>query len=215
MPLISHRGAAGLAPANSREAILRGDSYRPEYIEIDINLTSDGKLIVFHGAIHRFLSGMPTDKTYKELINRDDAENLQDVLDVPTNSPFMFDIKCSDYTAIDYLCSQITKSRCQDFAFTSPHPDALTQLKKAFPDAFVFQNQPYHHGPFNALAIAEGRKFDGIAINKWWISPLLVWLCAVRNKKLMVYTVDSRLFIRLLKKLYPSVYIVTNFPDRY
>lgn len=50
MLVIGHRGAAGLAPENTIEAIAAGIAAGADMIEIDIRLTKDGKLVVIHDA---------------------------------------------------------------------------------------------------------------------------------------------------------------------
>ena len=46
--VIGHRGAAGYAPENTMAAFERGISLRADAIELDINLSSDGELMVIH-----------------------------------------------------------------------------------------------------------------------------------------------------------------------
>ncbi len=46
--LISHRGAAGLAPENTLKAIEEGIRQRAQIVEIDIRRSKDGKLVVIH-----------------------------------------------------------------------------------------------------------------------------------------------------------------------
>lgn len=48
MQVISHRGAAGLAPENSLEAIKKAMELNITKIEIDIQMSSDGELVVMH-----------------------------------------------------------------------------------------------------------------------------------------------------------------------
>ncbi|WP_394747135.1 glycerophosphodiester phosphodiesterase family protein [Spongiimicrobium salis] len=48
MHIISHRGAAGLAPENSLEAIQKGLALGADKIEIDIHQTQDGTLVLMH-----------------------------------------------------------------------------------------------------------------------------------------------------------------------
>lgn len=46
--IIAHRGAAGLAPENSLAAIRLGLSHHAPYIEIDVQRSADGVLVVIH-----------------------------------------------------------------------------------------------------------------------------------------------------------------------
>ncbi|MGB4761972.1 MAG: glycerophosphodiester phosphodiesterase family protein [Candidatus Saccharimonas sp.] len=50
MLVIGHRGAAGLAPENTLEAIAAGIDTGADMIEIDVRLTKDHKLVVIHDA---------------------------------------------------------------------------------------------------------------------------------------------------------------------
>src|SRR5687767_4350185 len=46
--VIGHRGAAGYAPENTMAAFERGMSLRADAIELDVNLSKDGELMVIH-----------------------------------------------------------------------------------------------------------------------------------------------------------------------
>ncbi|MBN1122871.1 MAG: glycerophosphodiester phosphodiesterase [Anaerolineae bacterium] len=48
--LIAHRGAAGLAPENTLAAVRLGLDHGAECVEVDIQQTKDGRLIVLHDA---------------------------------------------------------------------------------------------------------------------------------------------------------------------
>ena len=45
---IAHRGASGHAPENTMEAFQKGVEMKSDYIEIDVQMTKDGELIVIH-----------------------------------------------------------------------------------------------------------------------------------------------------------------------
>ena len=48
LQVIGHRGAAGVAPENTVESIRRGVRSGAQAIEIDVHLTSDGRLVAIH-----------------------------------------------------------------------------------------------------------------------------------------------------------------------
>ncbi|WP_425325246.1 glycerophosphodiester phosphodiesterase [Planococcus soli] len=45
---IAHRGASGHAPENTMEAFHKGFEMKSDYIEIDVQMTKDGELVVIH-----------------------------------------------------------------------------------------------------------------------------------------------------------------------
>ena len=48
MMRVAHRGLAGLYPENTMIAFEKCLEYNPEAIEMDVQMTKDGELIVFH-----------------------------------------------------------------------------------------------------------------------------------------------------------------------
>ena len=45
---VAHRGASGHAPENTMEAFQKGFEMKSDYIEIDVQMTKDGELVVIH-----------------------------------------------------------------------------------------------------------------------------------------------------------------------
>lgn len=216
MPLISHRGAAHLAAENAFSAIQKGDSYSPAFVEVDINCTADNVLVIYHGSVSRFLQGKNTKETYAELLEKNPGlMTLEQLLSNKIKSAYIFDIKTISDDSLDNIIKILSKMGRDDFCFTSPHEKALVAMKHAFPKSLIFQSQPYHHGPITALEIARKHNFEGIALNKWWLTPLIYNLCKVHGKLINSYTIDSRLGIWLAHKFFPGAYITTNRPDIY
>jgi glycerophosphoryl diester phosphodiesterase len=216
MPLISHRGAAGLQEANTLDAIRMGDLYKADYVEIDINCTSDNVLVLHHGKVSRFLRGKKLTQSFKELKNTyPKLITFKEFTTLCPDRPYMFDIKVTNTALLSTISDSLSKFSGHGMGFTSPHVSVLQYMQHAFPSALIMQNQPYHHGPITALEIARKNKFDGIALNKWWMTPLVYRMCKIHGRKLMCYTIDSKLGIKIVSTLFPDVYIVTNRPDRY
>jgi len=216
MPLMSHRGAAKLAPENTKESIRIADSFNPDYIEIDLNMTSDGVPVLFHGALSRFLRGYRLSQSLKELQSiQDNLLTGEELAHIHHDAPFMFDIKVKDPDDVIKIVDILQKLPRQDFAFTSPHSDTLLKMKSTFPANLCFQAQPYHHGPLAALRLASKNGLDGVSLNKWWLSPFTYLLCRLMRKRLMVYTIDTKLAIWLAARIAPQVFICTNRPDTY
>ncbi len=215
MALISHRGAAGLAPENSLDSIKIANRFKPKFIEVDLHRTIDGVFILFHGALKQTLSGAPRKETFEQLKTEHPyLATLNQALKHNTDAPLLFDIKCT--TATDELISTLkNEGMPREFSFTSPHPGTLYELKKAFPHSKTFISQPYWHGPVAAIELARDYGFSGVTLNKWWLNPSTYWLCGKYGKEINAYTINHSLWIWLAQKFYKRAFITTNHPDRY
>lgn len=71
MMQIAHRGLAGLYPENTRLSFEKALEYKPDAMEIDVQMTKDGKLVVSHdeelGRTTGGVCGWLKDYTYEEL----------------------------------------------------------------------------------------------------------------------------------------------------
>ncbi|NCB35834.1 MAG: glycerophosphodiester phosphodiesterase, partial [Clostridia bacterium] len=70
MKRIAHRGLSGLHPENTLEAFAAALPYRPDAIELDVQLTRDGQVVIFHDETLDRLGRRPgwlKDLTYEEL----------------------------------------------------------------------------------------------------------------------------------------------------
>lgn len=68
--IIAHRGAAGLAPENTMEAIHRAIEDHADWVEIDVQESKDGEVVVIHDSDFMKISNVPTkvwDGTLSEL----------------------------------------------------------------------------------------------------------------------------------------------------
>jgi len=215
MPLISHRGAAGLAHENSLKAIRLAETFKPVFIEVDIHCTADGVFVMYHGDLKQTFTGNRRPESYAELKKQiPTLLKLEDLLSEKIKTPLMFDIKCSDDAGVlvDFLKRQKVSSTV---GFTSPHSEALYALKRAFPYAITLISQPYHHGPIRAIELARDNNFSGISLNKWWLGPIVTLLCRHYNKQIMVYTINHSLWLWAAQTFFRNAFICTNYPDRY
>ena len=83
MMRIAHRGLAGLYPENTRISFERALDYKPDAMEMDVQMTKDGKLVVFHdeelGRMTKVVKGWIKDFTLAEL----QQLNISGEFDVP------------------------------------------------------------------------------------------------------------------------------------
>ena len=67
---VAHRGASGHAPENTMAAFWQGFKMRADYIEIDVQMTKDGRLVVIHDTtVNRTTNGKGkvADMTFNEI----------------------------------------------------------------------------------------------------------------------------------------------------
>ncbi|MFZ3591261.1 glycerophosphodiester phosphodiesterase [Bacillus sp. DJP31] len=72
--LIAHRGASALAPENTVAAFDKAITMKADYIEIDVQMSKDGELVIIHDVtVDRTTNGkgMVKDFTYEELAKLD------------------------------------------------------------------------------------------------------------------------------------------------
>lgn len=214
MRLVSHAGAGGLAHENSLQAVKIGDSFKPEFIEVDIHRTKDGVFVLHHGDIKRTYLGTPLDESFEELKTKvPSLISLEEFLKHTFDSNILFDIKVRNST--DELIKLFKKSKQAALAFTSPHVTAMKALAEAFPKAKIYISQPFHEGPFKPIQLARKYNFAGVSLNKWWLGPYPYFACKRSNLEYLNYTVDRSITMRLVAKLFPHVIMITNRPDRY
>ena len=78
MLVIGHRGAAGHAPENTIESIKYAIGMGVDYVEIDVQPTRDGRLVVFHDRTMRRLTGLHgyvRDYTFARLTEKANLSN--------------------------------------------------------------------------------------------------------------------------------------------
>ena len=81
MKIIAHRGASGLAPENTIAAMKLAIEYGCDGIETDLQLTKDGKVVVFHDwSVDRTTDGKGEikDLTFEELSKLDNGSWFSD-----------------------------------------------------------------------------------------------------------------------------------------
>src|SRR6266566_5004883 len=94
MIVIAHRGFSGRYPENTLAAIRAAMRLRVDMVEIDVQQTCDGKLIVFHDYRLDRIYGVR--KRVRDALRRElpDAPTLSEVLSL--NFPLLIEIKGAD-----------------------------------------------------------------------------------------------------------------------
>lgn len=205
--LVAHRGALHEAQENTIAAFKAAQKYPIAYIELDVRVTSDDIAVMHHNPD---ISGQQISKsTYKTLKKLDaNLATLNETLQATASTPLFVELKSANSAphAVDYLLSH-PGSRATSFLI-----DELIYLQKAgVPNYQLFYAQ---YSPVGHFEKAIQHNFGGITFPKRNYF-LIFWR---KNAKkdlmmMMVYTVNSGIFAKIIRALTPKAFICTNRPD--
>lgn len=218
MKIIGHRGAAGLAPENSLEAIKAGIKAGVDAIEFDIRCTADGELVLSHDATTMRTHGV--DRRVKDMHSHEVSKiRSPEGIIVPTldqavrlsGNTYLFIEGKSDAWA-QPLSEYITKHSLKRCSVISFNHSELSKFKKLSPKIKTYVLE--HRNPFDAINAARTYNFDGIDFNFWTLNPLTYWLARRHKFEIAVFTVNKSWLASFLNFLYPRIAITTNNPER-
>lgn len=227
--IIGHRGAAGLAPENSLPSIYSGIENGADYIEIDVQRTKDGMLLLLHDlTINRTTNS-------RGAVRKLDWVNLQKVAlnnhlkgyeakgkKIPSlvegleiikneNAQVVLEIKYGRlYPNIEkQIATEIAhKNLFNQTTVISFHLRSLFEVNKWVPDVRL--------GYLSVYPIRLPSNIPIQVISVYWMSvlldPTLIRRCKNKGYALWVWSVDHPLLLRLLMRVGVDG-ITTNRPD--
>lgn len=218
MKIISHRGAAGLAPENTLLGIKIALKYEVEYIEVDAQATKDGHLVLLHDETFETKSGREikvNDTLLDELRRKISLEHriptLDEALKTAGKTPLLIDCKGDGWGP---LLQKTLKN------FKGPKPiiacDDSRQLfafSEEMPEAECFLSEIIN--PLETVQTAKALNFSGICMYYSIYNPLVYFLAKRAELKMTMFTVNRRAYAWFLHFFYPEVLITTDFPDRF
>ena len=216
--IIGHRGAAGIKFENTLTSILEAIKAGVEYIEIDVQETSDHKIIVFHDAYMDRLTpkkGFVCEMTLNaiqsiKLNNGDSIPTLNDVIDlVKTHkAKLLVEVK-SENIFIKTLTLLKEQLSFNDFIIGSFFHKQIMNIKKQnslVQTAIMFENVPLSLDKYLNLINP-----DFVVVSIETFNQYLIDTVKSQKRKLIFYTVDTEAEIKLASKAKPYA-IITNFP---
>jgi glycerophosphoryl diester phosphodiesterase len=217
--IVGHRGAKGLEHENTIKGFKLAKTLGVDAVELDVMATCDGKFIVFHDYDLKRLAGRRKkieQMTYTELaeIHLENGETiplLYDVLSILRGIPVVLDVKTdSNLPGLYKILDQFPDMDITVTAWIKPW--VATEFKKNRPHILAFVERYYL--PFGLMRSVNKHRADGLNLYHWWMNPITYHLARRRGMQIQVYTVNNLWHARILKKLYPGIWICTNFPDR-
>jgi glycerophosphoryl diester phosphodiesterase len=218
--IIGHRGAAGLALENTPEAFRAGIRAGVDAMEFDVHVTRDGELVVCHDSHLASISNSNAiiqNLTYDELRkiplnNGEHVPTLREVLDIAGNTPVVIEIKIKGFTR--EICEIVDKYPHLNVTFASFKRGVISECRHLRPNIPALVAEHGSH-PLEIIRTAALENATGIDLNFRLLNPLTYWMCRRRRLQIMVYTVNSKFVGNFIRRLYPSVWICTNFPNKF
>jgi glycerophosphoryl diester phosphodiesterase len=217
--IVGHRGAKALELENTIKGFKRAKELGVDAIELDVLSTKDGKFVVCHDNDLKRLSGRDAciDKlTYSELAEIKLANNetiplLYDVLSVTGDVPIVIDLKTD--LNLPEMFAILDNFPGKDITIVTWLKHTIKTCKKLRPDIPAFVQRRF--SPFGLIRSVNKYGADGLNLNFYWLNPITYRSAMKKGFKIQVYTVNNVHVARVLKKLYPGIWICTNHPDKF
>jgi len=238
--ITGHRGAAGLAPENTLVAIRKGISFNVDRIEIDVQQTADGVVVVRHDeTLDRTTNGegLIKDKTFLEVKNLDAGRSysseykgekipsLEEALQtVNGQCDLIIEIKKgNDFypNIVENTIELIKKYNARDWCIIhSFNIDVLVRANQLMPDlrlhrlwVYKFRGLPLiYDGSFNSMDIDKYSFIEEYSIMYNFANQGIINQLHKHGKKVNVWTVDDKKHINRLINLGVDG-IITDRPD--
>ena len=190
MQLIAHRGASFLAEENTIEAFQIALNYDCDGIELDVRLTKDNQIVVFHDFL--LIDKPILEYTLKQIQDINPRViTLTEALQVLDNSVIFLEIK--DINLLDSAIKLINKKKVIIISFD---PQVILDMNKFYPDfkkGFIVEcyNQIYQD-------FVKDNNCDIIVTSNSWLNPMTM---SKINLPVYVYTVNCKSEKKRLEKL--------------
>lgn len=219
MKIISHRGGAGLAPENSLDAIKVSKALGVYAAEVDLHITKDNKLVVFHDYDLKRLAGVNKDINQLSLneISKITLKNgttiptLSEVIKTAGDLKLIIEGKGGNWSKL--LDSELQKHRFNIkpdvISFNESELSKFHELNNEI-DCYLIE---IFRG-LNTIKHAKKNGFIGIDIHYLGMNPIVYKAAKQNNLKVIVYTINSTKMANFYNKHYPDIYITSDSPDQ-
>jgi glycerophosphoryl diester phosphodiesterase len=215
--IIAHRGASADAPENTLAAMKLGWEQGADAIELDLWISKDGKLVVFHDADTKRIgktNRKVAELTWEEVQALDVGEwkdakfrgervpTLESILaTVPAGRRAVLEIKCGPEILPEFVKVVRASGRAaKEMCVISFNYECLRQSKKLLPDLEHYFLMGYKKDPKTGampqlaplIARAKEAGFEGLNLNhEWPVTKEFAAEVKAAGLKLLVWTVDD------------------------
>ncbi|MFR5411820.1 MAG: glycerophosphodiester phosphodiesterase [Enterocloster bolteae] len=232
MKIWAHRGASGYAPENTLEAFVLAVEMGADGVELDVQMSRDGHLVVVHDErIDRVSdgSGFVRDYTLKELkgylFNRTHPEyadaripTLQEVYELLKETSLCVNVELKTgiymYDGLEERVLELTRRMGMEerVIYSSFNHYSVKKIKELKPDART--GILYSDGIFHAAAYAESIGADALHPAVYNLQyPGVMEAARERGLKVHVWTVNTEEERLMCLEAGVDV-IISNYPDR-
>lgn len=221
MLIIGHRGAAGLAPENTLEALRAGMKAGADILEFDVRITKDGVPILSHDfhtwRTHHNLSiiSYHTLAELEERLPKDSVTTLETVLNKFLGRILLnIEVKGRGSGRIvgNFLKNYITKQSQWDAFFVSSFSGKeLGALRSISKEANLAILQ--HVNPFAFVAYHKRLNLSAVGFHRLYINPLALEIAKKLGLFTYAYTVNRKDAAKRLG-IQGVDSIVTDYPDK-
>lgn len=214
MKIIGHRGAAGLATENTINSFKKAVEIGVDYIECDVRKTKDDQLVVNHDASLKRVFGINMiigEHTLDELVAAcPELPTLKQALAACNNTPLVIELK--EVIEPELLKNELKGVGADRYQFASFIPEALTQVKRAFPETELYLLSFRHF--YGRVKKATAIDASGIAMHYGLLNHFAVWRARRNNLNIYTYTINSPFIAKLYARIFPDLIICTDRPDK-
>jgi len=232
--VVAHRGFSGAAPENTLAAFRKAIDAGSDMIELDIQLSKDGKIVVIHDeTLERATNGQGkvVDHTLQELKKLDAGSRfgaefsgeriptLREVLDL-VKGRVLVNIEIKNPAHGRYPITELAdkglqavkKARMLDrVIFSSFNPVSLEHIQQKEPQAWVAL---LFHRAWNSLPeLTGGKAYEVLNLRNIHLSREKISRVHKEGMKVNVYTVNTEEELEQFVK-WGVDGIITNYPDR-
>lgn len=228
----AHRGASAYAPENTMEAFQLANEMKADGIELDVQLTKDGEIVVIHDEIIDRVSdgkGKVRDYTLKELkalhFHKTHPEyrdaripTLKEVLDYVKTTSMTVNIELKTgiifYEGLTEKTISLVKALGMEerVIYSSFNHYTIREIKKIAPQAKtgLLYADGYIDMPMYGASLGADALHPALYNLQY---PDFIGLCRKKNLKIHVWTVNRKEDMKKLCELGIDA-IITNYPDR-
>lgn len=213
MLIIGHRGAAGLAPENTLEALQAGFEAGADILEFDIRLTSDGIPVLAHNPV---IDGKWVSRhTFAQLQAHTRVTTLQEVLDTFFGKILLnIELKQSHSTLSIYELVRLYVNQPEDWdnvLFSSFKPSTLVKLR-ALNDKLSLALL-HHINPFTFMRYHKRLQLSAVGFHRLHVNAVALMVAKELDVFTYAYTVDNPTAAARLERRGLDG-LVTNVPDK-